>query len=194
MSHQPQPTRSLVVPLTLFRNRSRRRGEAVELPLVEVFGRGPRRRLEERGVPAFSVARHNPGDAIRRFHALVLAFDLDSDQAFQLDRALRGRAFVLWTAFDHREDGADTYRFRVLFPVSRPVNAHDHAVLAQLVDSDLGSIADRRAERRDRRWCLPVCPPCREEFASVRYGDGAVLDVDELLGYRELPSEQRTAC
>lgn len=194
MSHQPQPTRSLVVPITCYRNRSRRRGELVEAPLGEVFGRGPRRRFEERGVPAFSVVHREPGDAIRRFHALVLAFDLDADQAFQLDRALRGRAFVLWTGFDHREDGGDNYRFRVLFPLSRPVNAQDHGVLAALVDNDLGSIADRRAERRDRRWSFPACPPCREEFASVRYGDGAVLDVDDLLGYRVVPSESRRAC
>ncbi len=189
----PNATSRLVVPLVRFRNRSTRHGELSELPLGEVFGFRPEPREDERGAPCFSVAVMPPGGLVRQFHALVLAYALDADQAFLLDRALRGRAHVSWTAFDHRADGADSYRFRVLFPLSRAVNAHDYAVLAQAIDSDLGGLADLRAERRDRRWSLPTCHPDREEFAGLRYGPGSVIEVDEVLGYRLAPSELRYA-
>ncbi len=189
----PNATSRLVVPLVRFRNRSARDGELLEVPLGEVFGLRPEPRDDERGAACFSVAVSPPDGLVRQFHALVLAYTLEADQAFMLDRALRDRAHVSWTAFEHRADGADSYRFRVLFPLSRSVNAHDYAVLAQAVDSDLGGLADLRAERRDRRWTLPTFHPDREEFAGLRYGPGAVIEVDDVLGYRLAPSELRYA-
>jgi len=189
----PNSTSRLVVPLLRFRNLSSRHGELLELPLSEVFGVRPAPRDDERGAPCFSVAITPPGGPVRQFNALVLTYSLDADQAFLLDRALRGRAHVAWTAFDHRTDGDDDYRFRVLFPLSRAVNAHDYSVLARAVDSDLGGLADLRAERRDRRWTLPTYHPDREEFAGLRYAPGAVIDVDEVLGYRLAPTGLRYA-
>jgi len=189
----PNSTSRLVVPLMRYRNLSTRHGELFEAPLGEVFGRSPEFREEARGAACFSVAARDSEFDTRRFHALVLAYDLDSDQSFTLDRALQGRAHVGWTAFGHRADGGDNYRFRVLLPLSRSVNAHDYSVLAQAINGDLGGLADLREERRDRRWLMPLAHPDREEFACVRYSAGALIDVDQVLGYRIAPTELRYA-
>ncbi len=192
----PNATSRRVVPLVFYRTLSSRHGTLVERPLGDVFGDRPTLRDDARGAPCFSVATESTaasGGPVRVYHALVLAYSLDADQSFLVDRALEGLAHVAWTSFDHRADGGDSYSFRVLFPLSRGVNAHDYAVLARAVDADLGGLADLSAERRDRRWLLPACPPDREELAGLRYAPGALIDVDALLGYRILPSKARCA-
>lgn len=175
------PTQLRRLPLLHLRHRSARRGAVTEAPLVDLFGERHRVRSAERGAPCFSTLVQLAGDAVARHYALVLAFDLDADDAFVLDRLLRGRAFVMWTAFDHR-DADGRYRFRVLLPLSRPVGSWDLRVLREAVHGELGSLADRRAEPKDHRWTLPCAPRERAELATIHYGQGAVVDVDAMLG------------
>ena len=180
----PVRTTDLVVPLVYFRHRSARRGERWDGPLGEFFGKRHAVRDELRGTPAFSFAVTEPGVPERRFSALVLPFDLESDPAFLQTGYLHSRSFVLYTAFDHRTDGAATYRFRLILPLSRPVNAQEYRVLTRAFDGELGDQADWSQERRDRRWNMPACPAERHHLATLRYGDGPLVDVDELLGTR----------
>ena len=181
---RPVHTRDLVVPIMYFRHRSARRGERWEGTLGEFFGQGHAVRDELRGTPAYSFAVAEPGLPERRFSALVLPFDLESDPAFLQTGYLHSRAFVLYTAFEHRADGAGTYRFRLILPLSRPVNGREYRVLSRSFDGELGDLADWSQERRDRRWNMPASPAERHHLATLRYGDGPVLDVDELLGTR----------
>ena len=177
-------TADLVVPVLRFRNRSIRRGERWDLPLGEFLGQRHAVRDELRGAPSFSFGVTEFGSTERRYSAVVLPFHLESDPAFLQTGFLHDRAFVLYTAFDHRVDGDASYRYRLILPLSRPVNGHDYRVVARAFDSELGGLADWSQERRDRRWAMPACPPERYHLATLRYGDGPVLDVDELLGTR----------
>ena len=52
----------------------------------------------------------------------------------------------------YRADGDASYRYRLILPLSRPVNGHDYRVVARAFDGELGSVADWSQERRDRRW------------------------------------------
>lgn len=181
---RPVHTRDLVVPLMYFRHRSARRGQRWDGSLGEFIGQRHAVRDELRGTPAFSFAVPEPGFPERRFSALVLPFDLESDPAFLQTGYLHSRAFVLYTAFDHRADGAGAYRFRLILPLSRSVNAQEYRVLSRAFDGELGDQADWSQERADRRWTMPACPAERHHLATLRYGDGPLLDVDELLGTR----------
>ncbi len=183
-SLHPVRTRDLVVPLMYYRHRSAKRGQRWDGPLGEVLGDRHAVRDELRGAPAISFAVPEPGFPERRFWAVVIPFDLESDPAFLQTGYLHSRSFVLYTAFGHRADGASTYRFRLILPLSRSVSAQEYRVLSRAFDSELGDLADWSQERRDRRWNLPACPAERHHLATLRYGDGPLLDVDELLGTR----------
>ena len=187
------PTSELYVPLLHYRNRSIRHGLLWEGTLGGYFGAGHTIRDKLRGAPAFTFGISEPGEQTRTYHALVLAYDLEADPAFLSSGFLRGRAFVLFTAFGHRAGGVDTWQYRVVLPLSRPVGPADYKVLARAVDAELGGLADPRLERRDRRWPIPVCPPERQHLATLRYGDGARVDVDSLLGTRISTGPRRLA-
>jgi hypothetical protein len=186
-------TSELSIPLLHFRNRTARRGLLWDGTLGAFFGQHHAIRDEPRGAPAFSFALGEPEFAVRSFTALVLAFDLEPDAAFAHADFLAGRSFVLFTAFDHRAGGDGTYRYRVVLPLSRPVDAHDYRVLAVSFDGELGGLADPGLERKDRRWPVPICPPQRAHHATIRYGNGPVLDVNELLGTRVSTGPRRLA-
>lgn len=190
---RPTPSFDLVVSAVCYRNRTSRRGYPWQGTLGELFGHRHALRAELRGAPAFSFAVPSPTPGEREFGALVLAYDIEADPAFLQSSFLAPRAFVLFTAFDHRADGSDSYRFRLVLPLSRPVNAEQCRVLAASLDSDLGGLADHRRERRDRRWTMPSCPAELSRFASIAYGRGARLNVDDYLGTRVFAGLRRTA-
>ncbi len=187
------PTELLNVSALVFRNRSTRRGQRWDGALGALLGRRHAIREDLRGVPCFSFAVAEPGADQPCFGAVVLPFELEAEPAFLQTGLLHTLAFVLVTDFDHRRDGSDDYRFRLVVPLSRAVGAHDHRVLARALDDELGGLADWRRERRDRRWTMPVCPPERAELATLRYGTGAPLDVDEYLGTRVSAGLRRLA-
>jgi hypothetical protein len=180
-------TSELSVPLLRFPSRSSRSGERWPGTLGSFFGQRHVVRDNSRGAPAFSFALRERGQAVRRSAALVLVYDLEPDAAFAHADFLAGRAFVLFTAFEHRAGDDGTYRYRVVFPLSRPVCVDERRVLATSIDGELGGLADPSLARRDQRWLMPVCPAERAHLATIRYGSGPVLDVDELLGTHLCP-------
>ena len=189
----PARTFERVVPLVGFAHRSASRGEPWRGSLGGFFGRRHALRDELRGAPAFSLVARAPGEGSRKVGAVVLGYDLDPDAAFAHAELLAGWSFVLFTGFDHRALGDGCYRYRVVVPLSRPVGPRAHRVVAAAIDAALGGLAASGLEPWDGRWHAPVCPPERAHLATIRYGDGRVFDVDELLGTRLFDPHRRLA-
>lgn len=76
-------------------------------------------------------------------------------------------------------------RFRVVIPLSRPVDAEEHALLVMGVKSiiplDMKDCLDPSCFDRSRAHYLPSCPPEQKSHAFTGHQDGAPLDVDRFI-------------
>jgi len=132
---------------------------------------------------------------VERVNALVYDFDFDKRADSEADaKAVYGRANglacgILYTTHSHNEQGEQDYRFRLIFPVSRPMTAEEHGRIWVLVNGKLGGLADGSAKDPSRLYYLPSCPPEREELATMEEWEGPLLDVDALLA--EAPEAPR---
>lgn len=93
---------------------------------------------------------------------------------------LWGLRCVLATSHSHTPDSP---RYRLVLPLSRPVQPGEVKPLAREVAALLGcpGCLDESATDPARIFYLPSCPPDRISQAESRIVDGAPLDVDELL-------------
>jgi hypothetical protein len=123
--------------------------------------------------------------------AIVLDFDhVPADVAIEVDQALRGQAFITYTSFSHGSGGPDDNCFRVILFISRPMTPDEYGPVWAHANHLLGDYADRHAADASRLWFLPACPPERQGYAKIRFGDGKVLDVDGILD-RNPPRDPR---
>lgn len=144
-------------------------------------------RARKAGMRAFSAAVYRDGAkrgnaGVEEITALVLDFDhLSSEAAEGVYRRVKRWAHIAYTSFRHRLGGDDDCCFRVVLFVTRPVLPDEFDRVWAFADNELGQLADRDARDLARIWYLPSCPRERLGFARLTRGDGALLDIDEVL-------------
>ena len=149
---------------------------------------GPRHRHVDAkaGTPVFSPVAYREGAPrgkrnVVHATALVLDYDHLTSEAAEAVRARldqRGWAWLAYSSFSHRADGADDCCFRVFLPVSRPVLPDEYDSVWVAANAALGNLADRNARDISRVWYVAACPPARAEAAWLKHRDGRPLDVD----------------
>ncbi len=161
-------------------------------------------RPEKKGTPAFSGATYKPGAKRGNrevVEATLLVYDfgyLTAEDTQKVSRLLQGRASLAYTSFSHLSGGPDDCCFRVLLPVTRPIQPDEYNAVWEGGFAALGRLADPKTRDIARLWFLPSCPPERAALAWVRASDGLALDVDAILSWqrdraRQAAHSQQTA-
>jgi len=158
-------------------------------PAHELLGARHLPRAEKKGTPTFSAVEYKDGAhrgkrGVRHATALVMDFDhLTGEQAELVQRKLRagGWAHLLSTTYSHLAGGEDDHCFRVLLPVSRPIQPAEYEPVWLAANGALGRLADAAARDISRIWYVASCPPERVESAWVRSMNGRALDVDRAI-------------
>ena len=142
------------------------------------------RPLEEKdNGDAFSPALYRKGTTRGNKNVLTitaLIFDLDDLQPEQWE-SFRSLAklyvHVWWTTYSHLMKGKGE-RYRVLFPVSRPIKPHEFRTMWAAVNAELGGLADLSARDEARLSFLPATHPDRMDQARIEWNPGHRIDVD----------------
>jgi hypothetical protein len=122
---------------------------------------------------------HRLNANVVRIHAAVFDVDVATAEtlreiAGKIDAA--GLAAVVHSSHSHKPDA---YKFRLVFPVSRPIAAAEWPHLRAVVEAKFGIPADRSTKDLARLYFLPSAPASAEVIALDT--DGAPLDVDALM-------------
>lgn len=180
----------LVVRISRFDNEKDRTPRPWEGPFARIIRDGHLIRPDKLGTPVFSAAIYGEGAKRgnrRAVEATLLVYDFDHLSAKELqkvNRLIQGRAFLAYTSFSHQQGGPDDVCFRVLLPVTRPIQPAEYAQVWEGGYAALGRLADPKTRDIARIWYLPSCPPERAELAWVRASDGPALDVDAVLSWQ----------
>ncbi len=180
----------LVVRISRFDNEKDRTPRPWEGPFARIIRDGHLIRPDKLGTPVFSAAIY--GDGAKRgnrraVEATLLVYDFDhlsAEELQKVNRLIQGRAFLAYTSFSHQQGGPDDVCFRVLLPVTRPIQPAEYAQVWEGGYAALGRLADPKTRDIARIWYLPSCPPERAELAWVRASDGPALDVDAVLSWQ----------
>ena len=188
----------LVVRISRFENEKDRTPRPWQGPFIRIIRDGHLIRADKKGTPAFSAAIY--GEGAKRgnrkvVEATLLVYDFDhlsAEDTQKVSRLLQGRAFLAYTSFSHLVGGPDDCCFRVLLPVTRPIQPDEYAPVWEGGYAALGRLADPKTRDIARIWYLPSCPAERAELAWVRTSDGLTLDVDAVLSWQRDRVKQAT--
>lgn len=104
---------------------------------------------------------------------------------------------ILMVWYSTHSNTAESPRFRVVIPLSRPVNAEDHDSLVQGIKStltpELMSCLDPTCFEPTRAHYMPSCPPEHESHAFNGHQDGNPLDVERFIALGRSSVEPATA-
>jgi len=132
---------------------------------------------------------------------ICLDFDNGQPSIHSVLELLPGTLAAYHSTHSHTSENP---RFRVVIPLSRPVNADEHGRLVagvkSIITHDLNECIDSTCFERARPHYLPSCPPELELHAFASYQDGDPLDVelflslgDSVANVTSKPMEQRPA-
>lgn len=137
--------------------------------------------------PLFSPAELKPGStranaSVLRVHFGVI--DLDErtpEEVSRLVDRLRAehRAFVFYTSWSHAETFIEsgTICARLVFPFSRPVEAHEWDKVWQRMNAAHDGLADEACKPLHQPYFFPVAPPGSEELQIIDVNHGLPWDV-----------------
>ncbi len=153
--------------------------------LPDLFGPEPMIRTQKLGCPGFSFAKYRDGtirgnDDVQAITAL--AFDLDhipNDELETLKSKLQDHAFGIYTSFNHRLDGEDDNRLRLILPTSREILPGEYDRIWRKIGQWLNGWVDGQTSDIARLFFLPSCPFERKDEAYIEYHDGFLFDVDD---------------
>jgi hypothetical protein len=187
---------SSAIPVTLWRSFSRGRCSAYTWrEFVDTFIRNPEVVRDKKRVAGFSLGKFTDNKRalhrVEHVHALTLDFDGGDTTVEQAARLLPGMRRVAYTTFSHTIEWP---KLRVIYPLSRPVNAFEYENLwlwAANKITALGHVLDESARDASRFWYLPSHPPGGVyEWDEL---EGKPLDVDGILAgcttLRPIPGE-----
>lgn len=122
---------------------------------------------------------HRLNANVLRIHAAVFDVDVATgatlrEIATKIDAA--GLAAIVHSSHSHRPEA---FKFRLVFPVSRPVLPNEWPHLRAVVEAKFGIPADRSTKDQARLYFLPSAPASAEVLALDT--DGVALDVDALM-------------
>ena len=179
----------LVLRAVRFRDERSRTPIPWEGPALALLGARHVPRAEKKGTPTFSPVEYEDGAhrgkrGVRHATALVMDFDhLTNEQAERVQRKLRagGWAHLVCTTYSHQAAGEDDHCFRVLLPVSRPIQPQEYEHVWMAANGAMGRLADANSRDISRIWYVASCPPKRVESAWVRAVEGRAVDVDRAI-------------
>jgi hypothetical protein len=136
--------------------------------------------------------RSKSADGVERIWFATLDFDHLTQEA--LDRvcdAAEGLATCLYTTWSHPQQFAETglWSFRLMVPLSRPVEASEWEAFYPRLWTRLGCLADTACTDPSRSFFIPAtkeADPLAAHALTIAT-EGAALDVDAVLGLPEPP-------
>lgn len=169
--------------LTLWRSFSRgRREQRTWRSFLETFVAEPEIVRDKRKVAGFSLAAFTENrrslPRVEQVHALILDFDEGDTTTEQAPLLLPGVSGVTYTTFRHTKDHP---KLRIIFPLSRPVDAEEYARIWTWVAGKITKtkVLDESTRDASRFWYLPSHPPGAEyEWREL---EGKELDVARAL-------------
>jgi hypothetical protein len=113
---------------------------------------------------------------------ICIDFDHGTPTIEQALELFHGTLAAYYSTHSHTPDNP---RFRVVIPLSRPVNADEHAQLVlgikRTITPELMECIDTTCFERARAHYLPSCPPSHNKHAFSGHQDGNPLDVDHFI-------------
>lgn len=124
-------------------------------------------------------------------HVAVLDYDHATEEIVaRVEERLGPFAHAIYTTYRNQSEGYGI-AFRIVLPISRPIQPSEHeAFYLRLIDA-LGGEADRRVKNCSRVFYLPACPSEREKHAFSSWQDGHRIDVSAVLGRPDVAPERR---
>ncbi|MBV5326524.1 MAG: hypothetical protein JZU65_02625 [Chlorobium sp.] len=135
--------------------------------------------------PMFAPADFKESRSKENFlSASGICFDFDKGKPFIVD--ILGLFPMMMAAYYSTHSSTpDSPRFRVVIPLSRPVNADEHARLVlgikNIIPPKLLECLDETCFQKERAHYLPSCPSEQEINAFSGFQDGNPLDVDHFI-------------
>lgn len=158
---------------------------------------------DKKETPAFSPAHYVEGStrAIKNVRSVGFGvLDIDKkapDVIATLPSLLDGVAHILYTTWSHVSH-APRWCVRVVVPFSRPVLTMEWSRFWHAMNARFAGLNDPQCKDPSRLYFVPSCPAEDADKAIYHVGEGAPLDVDELLrtapagGTEVLPTVERT--
>ena len=109
---------------------------------------------------------------------LILDYDGESSIDEVLER-FEGYEFVLATSYSHRFGDDPVDKFRVVFPLKKPVSKDEYCKRTEAVLSFAGGL-DRSTTAVARVFFLPSCPPDTKLDSKIIHRPGVLLDLASL--------------
>jgi hypothetical protein len=139
-------------------------------------------RVDKRTLPCWSPASFQPEQPATSEHTLALScLVLDMDEGADLEACWAQTApwqAALHTSWSHTLDAP---RFRLVFPLARPIPAASWAAVWRAAVALLRLDADRKCVNANRRYLLPARPDAEAAFQFRSREIGPALDLAPLL-------------
>ena len=155
------------------------------------------RRVSKKLLPCWAPAEFAPERRLNANCVRISCLVLDYDDGCRVRAAYelwRGLKMIIHTSWSHTQD---SHRFRVVFPLARPVSPVEFRQLWAWAELRGGRRIDRQCKDPSRAWLRPALDAADwmqyHCFWSRAFNDGELLDVDRVLELHPVPPpRQRT--
>lgn len=125
-------------------------------------------------------------------NAMFYDFDKGNPSIEEIRALFPGYLMWIYTTHSHTTQKP---RYRVVLPLSRPVNANEHCAIGRALNEvltpELKECLDESCFERARPHYLPACTKDQVGNVKSRFLDGSPLDADKLVALgKEIPSEK----